>query len=50
MIIERGPMRKKERYHCVSEIRTKENTEKSIEEERKGSVCKWDMDQREYCR
>ncbi len=45
MRIERSPMRKRERDHCVSEIRTNENTAKSLEDERKGSVCKWDKDQ-----
>jgi hypothetical protein len=38
-------MRKRERDHCVSEIRTNENREKSHEEEGKRSVCKWDKDQ-----
>ncbi len=36
---ERSPMRKRERYQCVSEIRTKENREKSHEEEEKRSKC-----------
>ncbi len=40
MRIERDPMRKREKDQCVSEIRTKENTAKSREDERKGSVCK----------
>jgi hypothetical protein len=45
MRIERSPMRRRVRAQCVSEIRTKDNREKSHEDERKGSVCKWDKDQ-----
>ncbi len=43
--IERSLTRKRERDKCVSGIRTKENIEKSHEEESKGSVCKWDKGQ-----
>jgi hypothetical protein len=45
MRTERSPMRMREMDQCVSGIRTNENREKSREEERKGSVCKWDKDQ-----
>jgi hypothetical protein len=45
MRIERSPMRKRERDHCVGEIRTNEYSEKSREDERKGSLCKWNKDQ-----
>jgi hypothetical protein len=45
MRIERSPMRERGRDQCVSGIWTKENREKSRDEERKGSVCKWDLDQ-----
>jgi hypothetical protein len=38
-------MRMKDRDQCVSGIRTNENREKSSEEKRKGSMCKWDKDQ-----
>jgi hypothetical protein len=40
MRIERSVLRRREGDQCVSEIRTKENREKSHEEEGKGSVCK----------
>jgi hypothetical protein len=38
MRIERSPMRIREMDQCVSVIRTKENREKSHEEEGKGSM------------
>jgi hypothetical protein len=39
MRTEKSSLRKKERDHCVSKIRTNENREKSHEEEGKRSVC-----------
>jgi hypothetical protein len=45
MRIEISPMREREKDQCVIGIRTNENRAKSHEDERKGSVCKWDKDQ-----
>jgi hypothetical protein len=38
-------MRERGRDQGVSEIRTNENRDKSHEDERNGSVCKWGKDQ-----
>jgi hypothetical protein len=40
MRIDTSPMKKREGYQCISEIRTNENRNKSHKEEGKRSVCK----------